>query len=336
MPGQLPWAARAPRAPRVPRAPRTALAPRTAHASRIPRAGVLLLALLAAAACGQDTESALARGDRLWADSQYTEALAEYRLAAYQRPDDAEALARVAHAFARTGDFARTHEAYQSLLQEAPEHADQALFDYVTLAQQASERGDRYGMASALEAALEIRPGLQVGELAAPLARFYAARGEPERALAFYERAVAAAPPDSVPALLYELAELHEERGDCRAAMGYFRAYEERVPRAAQGDQVSRRVGGCAWVLSRQARAAEDTEMELRYLDMVLDLGVPENLQDQAWFARGELLAGLGFRTAAGQAFSRVVELDRGRGGRLAEQAREWLDRLRFGRGRGR
>jgi tetratricopeptide (TPR) repeat protein len=309
---------------------------RPRRAPHVARGSLLLGALLAAAACAGDTETALARGDRLWADSQYTEALAEYRLAAHQRGDDVGALARVAHAFARTGQFARTHEAYQDLLERAPEYADQALFDYVTLARQAGERGDRYGMASALEAALAIRPGLSVGELAAPLARFYSARGEPERALAFYERALSAAAPDSVPVLLYELAELHEGRGDCRAAMGYFRAYQERAPRAVQAEQAGRRIGGCAWTLAQEARTAGDTETALRYLDMVLDLGVPENLQDQAWFARGEILAGLGFRSAAGEAFNRVLELDRGRGGRLAEQAREWLDRLRFGRGRGR
>lgn len=302
----------------------------------VPRGCLVLLALLAATGCRGDTESALTRGDRLWADSQYTEALAEYRLAAHQRADDAEALARVAHAFARTGQFARTHEAYQSLLAFAPQYADQALFDYVTLAHEAGVRGDQYGMAGALEAALEIRPGLPVGDLAAPLARFYASRGEPERALAFYERALAVAPPDSVPDLLFELAELHEERGDCRAAMGYLRAYQERTPLDEQADQVGRRMGGCAWTLAREARAAGDTEMELRYLDMVLDLAVPENLQDQAWFARGELLARLGFRTAALTAFNQVLVLDRGRGGRLAQQARQWIDRLRFGRDDGR
>ena len=68
---------------------------RTHELRPLPRLGAALAATLILAGCA-DNETTVARGDRLWADSNYSGALAEYRLAVAQRGDDA-ALARVAH-----------------------------------------------------------------------------------------------------------------------------------------------------------------------------------------------------------------------------------------------
>ena len=61
------------------------------------RLGLWLILPLGFGAC-RDAETALARGDRLWADSNYVGALAEYRLSYELRRDDDQILARVAHA----------------------------------------------------------------------------------------------------------------------------------------------------------------------------------------------------------------------------------------------
>src|SRR5688500_16257680 len=53
------------------------------------------------AAC-RSSENAVLRGDRYWADSNYTAALAEYRLAARQSGSDPNVSARVAHAYIRS------------------------------------------------------------------------------------------------------------------------------------------------------------------------------------------------------------------------------------------
>jgi tetratricopeptide (TPR) repeat protein len=289
------------------------------------------LAVFGVAAC-RDAESALVRGDRLWADSNYTAALAEYRLS-HSLADGEDVLARVAHAYAVTGQFERARESYDELLRRAPGYTDQAVFDYLALARRAQQRNDRYGMAGALEAAIALRPGLPVDDMAAPLARFYARAGDGGRAGEFFERALAYAPPDSVPPLLFDYAQFQEAQGNCGEAMELYSAFRSRQPRGERADQARWATGSCAFNLGRQARAAGQAATAVRYLDMMLELGVPQNLLDQAWFDRGEALLELGRRDEALESYVRSLEHVRAAGGPLAERARQRIDEIRFGGG---
>lgn len=294
------------------------------------RIGVVV-ALAAALATGCDEpEPATARGDRLFADSNYTGALAEYRLA-YELRKGTDELARVAHTYAVTGDFERTRDSYDILLQRAPEYTDQAIYDYLDLARRAQGRSDRFGMAGAVEAALALRPGLPVGDMAAPLARYYARAGDVDGARAFYERALGAAPPDSIPGLLFDFAQFQESQGNCAEAIELFSAFRARRPRGEQSDQARWNIGNCSFALARQARENGEAEKALEHLDVTLELGVPQNLMDQAWFERGEALLELGRRDEAMQAYIRVLENARTTGGALVERARQRIDQLRFG-----
>jgi tetratricopeptide (TPR) repeat protein len=281
---------------------------------------------LTSTAC-RDGESALARGDRFWADSSYTQALAEYRLSLRHSDGDPDVLARVAHAYARTGQFDPTLESYEQLLRQAPQHADQAIFDFLDLAARAQQRGDRHGMARATEAALRLRPGLPLRDMAAPLARYYATSGDAERALDYFERALAHAPPDSVPPLLFELAEAHIQRGNCAEALGYLTAFRVRAPRNPRSDQARWHVGNCSFELARAARQDGRELDALEHLRVVIDLETPRNLLDQAWFETGEAYAAIGRRDEALAAFYRVLDLNRAQ---LAQRARQRIDELRF------
>lgn len=285
--------------------------------------------LLLSTGC-RETEPASARGDRLFADSNFTGALAEYRLA-YELRKGTDELARVAHTYALTGQFERTRESYDILLQRAPDFVDQAVFDYLTLARRAQARSDRFGMAGAVEAALALRAGLPVGDMAAPLARYYARSGDVDRARDFYERALAYAPPDSVPALLFDFAQFQESQGNCAEAIELFGAFRARQPRGEQADEARWNIGNCSFSLARAARENGKPEEALEHLQVTLELGVPQNLMNQAWFERGEALLELGRRDEAMQAYIRVLENARSAGGSLAERARQRIDQLRFG-----
>jgi tetratricopeptide (TPR) repeat protein len=292
---------------------------------------VVVLAGASLSAC-RDAETALARGDRLWADSNYVAAVAEYRLSFELRAGDDHVLARLAHAYARTGQFERTRESYQRLLQRSPRMIDQAVFDYLALARQSHARGDRYGLAGAVEAALELRPGLPVGDMAVPLARYYARAGDADRARDFFERALGTAVPDSVPSLLFEFAQFQEAQGDCAEAMAMFNVFRTREPRGERADQARWNEGNCAFSLARQARQAGDPESALRHLQLMLDLGVPQNLLDQAWFERGEALLELDRLDEALEAYVRALENLRPGSGQLGDRARQRIDQLRFRR----
>jgi tetratricopeptide (TPR) repeat protein len=315
------------------RRPGVTLHPASGPVRRRPLGVFVALGLaLAVCRCG-DAETALARGDRLWADSNYAGALAEYRLSLGRRRDDDEALARVAHAYVHTGQFERASASYRQLLERAPRYVDQAVFDYLALARRAQARSDRYGMAGALEAALALRPGLPVDDMSAPLARYYARTGDPERAREFFERALASATPDSMPGLLFDFAKYVAAQGDCREAIELFGAFRTREPRGERADEARWHIGTCAFNLGREARQAGDPEQALRYLQIVLDLGVPRNVLDQVWFERGEALFQLDRRGEALEAYTQVLEHIRPPGGgQLAERARQRIDQLRFGR----
>jgi len=291
---------------------------------------IAVVALAGLAACS-DADSAIARGDRFWAEGAWAEALAEYRLALRESRTETT-LSRVAHAYIENGQFERARELYDELLQASPAWTDQAVFDYVTVAMRARDRGDRYGLASAVEAARALRPGLPLDEFAIPLARYYAAGGDPIRALDSYERALASAPPDSVPTLLFEIARMHESQGNCAEAVGFFRAFRTRERRSARADEANWHIGNCSFSLARRSRQDGEWEAALRELDTVIDLGVPKNLLDEAWFDRGEVLLAMGRRDDALFAYLMVLDLNRAGTGQLVERARRRVDDLRFGR----
>jgi tetratricopeptide (TPR) repeat protein len=304
---------------------------RGAWATILARTVAGLVVAIAASSC-KNGETALTRGDRLWADSNYTAALAEYRLALRQGENDDQVVARVAHAYIQTGQFERGREYYDRLIQRSPEYADQAVFDYFAIASRAHQRLDRYGLAQAVEAALALRPGLPLEQMAVPLARYYATTGAADRAIEFYERALAQAPSDSVPALLFELGEVHEASGNCEEALGFFNAYRARGRGDRRMDEARWHVANCSFILGRRARQIGEYETALRRLDTVIELGVPQNIQDQAWFEHGESLVALGRTAEALSSFQMVLELNRARTGQLVERAQRRIDELRFGR----
>jgi tetratricopeptide (TPR) repeat protein len=269
--------------------------------------GLAALVGLAAAGC-RSSDTALQRGDRFWADQKYSAALAEYRLA--QDGNDTPPIsARVAHAYAATGQLERAKEEYSKLLKKAPEYADQAVFDYMELARASAGRSDRFGMSRAIEAALEVRPGIEVGPFAVTLARYYAGSGDADRALEYFERALGVVSDHGGPRLLFEIAALHERQGDCAEAMSYLRSFLLRVPGGDSANDARFRIGSCAFEQGRRARAAGELEKALDHFSTVIDYGSPTNLQDQAWFERGEVLVALGRSGEALQAFRRVLEL---------------------------
>ena len=288
-----------------------------------------LAAALFAAGCG-GAEDALTRGDRLWADSSFTESIAEYRLA-YARGSGEEALRRLAHAYAITGDFERARESYETLLADDSAHADQAAYDYLLLADDARRRGDGYGIARAAEAALELRPALDLSGLTDQLAQYYEQTASAEQAIAYYERTLANAAPEDAPPLLFRMGRLLAEAEDCARATPYLRAYLARAPGGPRVGDARWNIGNCAFLEARAAHRAGNPTRALEQLEVVLGLGVPENILDQAWFLKGEILYSLGRPDEAMPAYQRVLELNPSRTGQLVDRAQRQIDRIRFG-----
>jgi tetratricopeptide (TPR) repeat protein len=155
--------------------------------------------------------------------------------------------------------------------------------------------------------------------------------GAPERALVFYERALATLPPDQTLPYLYDIGLLHETLGSCEEAIGYFDAYLQRAPRGNMAGEARWHVGHCSFQLARETRREGQLTHSMRHLDRVLELGVPANIQDQAWFERGEILVGMGQFDEALIAYRQVLELNPSRTGQLVERAQRRIEQIRFG-----
>ena len=288
------------------------------------------------AACVTRTteESALRRGDQAFALGNYEEALAEYRLAVRQGANDPGTTGRVAHTYAIMGRVDEASAYYVEAASKEEGLADQAVADLMRLAREALASGDRFAMATAVETSLRLRPGLGVGEMSLPLARHYFGSGEYGRALPFYENAVAEAT-DSVPEIVFEVGLAYEEIRDCRHALIYFERFREMV-RPGERGEVDWYIGTCAFNLARELRGRsvleeEELERALIFIDRAVEVGEPRNIQGQAWFEKGEILAEMGECELSMDAYARVRYADQA--GSLVVRAQHAFDQIRFGRG---
>lgn len=299
---------------------------------RIALSLLIVSAALGACSSRQTEENAVRRGDQAFAQGDYEEALAEYRLAVRQGAEGADVATRVAHTYAVMGRVDDAGSYYLEAVSSDSAVADQAVSDLMRLARDAQLRQDRFAMATAVETALELRPGIGVGDMSLSLARHYFQNGEYGRALPFYEKAMADAA-DSVPEIVFEVGQAYEEIDDCEHALFFFEQFRSMV-RPWERGEVDWYIGTCSFNIARDLQRSEDQEdlgRALELIDRTVEVGEPRNIQAQAWFEKGEILSDLGRCTEAQEAYSQV---------RYADQAGSWVDRaqsrfdeIRFGRG---
>ena len=300
--------------------------------TRDPVAGWLrwgcLIAVAALACVSRATEDgATQRGDQAWARGDYEEALAEYRLAVRHGVNSGEAHLRVAHAYARLGRVDEARQAYGSAIAADPDLADQAVADLVRLARTAHEQNDRFGLASALEAAVELHPDVNFAGLAFPLASHYAAIGEHARALVFFQRALSG---DSLPEVLYQTALAYEEVGACEAALAFYGRFVEAVPPSQQRDS-GWHIGKCSYDLAQEFRRDGDHEGALALIEETVARGEPRTHLARAYYGMGELLVSFARCAEAVDAFGEAAREDPSASRALARRAEHWIDQLRFG-----
>jgi len=306
----------------------------TARFRPVRSGGLLLLwALLAAlAACTPLAEegSSLSRGDQAMAKGDVEEALAEYRLALRQGSTDSRAYARVAHTYVVLRRVDEAREYYRLAVASDSSLADQALADFVYLAREEAGIGDRYGMASAVQTALEFRPGINLEDLVLPLAQHYSDIGEYGRALPFYQKALSALDPDSLPRILFETAVAYDEVGDCERAVIYYEEYRQRLPRLRRSE-VNWRLGNCSFTLAEDRWREGEDEEALQFLDTLLEIEEPKNLLPRGYYLKGEILGTRGECEAAIEAFQQVVVMDPSGNSPVVSNAERRIDQIRFG-----
>lgn len=297
---------------------------------------LLAAALLSACSTGATEETSLARGDRAFAEENYDEALAEYRLAVRQGADDAATLARVAHTYAKMDRVDDAGSFYADAVSKDSTYVEEAVADLMVMARDARARNDRFAMASAVERALALRPGIGVSDMSLDLARHYFQSGEYGRALPFYTKALAEEGDSASADIVFEVGQAYEQIGDCTHALIFFERYREMV-RPWQRSEVDWYIGTCSFNLAREAHGRPDpTEEELSdaltSVERTLEVGEPRNLQAQAWFEKAEILSDLGQCQEAMDAYARVRTAENNSPA-LVNRAQSRFDEIRFGRG---
>jgi tetratricopeptide (TPR) repeat protein len=275
-------------------------------------------------------ESFLIRGDEAIVRGDLPAALAEYRMAVQRGgSEDPSALVRVAHTHALMGNIDEAGDSYQQAVKFDSDLIDQAVSDLVRLAQEAMNRSDLFGLASAMEIAKMFRPGITVDGMALPLARHYFNSGEYATALSYYQSAISGGRKDTIPEVIFEAASAYDEVGDCRRALLHYEQYRGMIASWRRGE-VDWRIGNCLILLARELRSINADEEALVYLERAVAIGEPRSLQSLAHFEIGEILFDLNRCEDAMQAFLEVSRADQTGTSPLVSRALWRYDELRF------
>jgi len=275
-------------------------------------------------------ESSVQRGDEAILRGDLEAALAEYKMAVRRGGSaDPSALGRVAHTYALIGNIDETGEFYSRAVKFDTDLVDQAVSDLVSLAQQAMNRSDFFGLATAMEIAKGLRPGITVDGMALPLARHYFDSGQYATALSYYQSAISEDPEDTIPEVVFEAAEAYDQVGDCRRALIYYERYREIVSSWMRGE-VDWKIGNCSIQLARELRSMGSDEEALVHLERAVLIGEPRSLQSLAYFEIGEILSAQSRCEEAMQAFLEVARADQTGTSPVVSRARWRYDELRF------
>jgi tetratricopeptide (TPR) repeat protein len=302
---------------------------------RRPGRRVLVAALAALAvgltACSQAGGDALGRGDRLLSQGRTDQAIAEYRLAQRQQGGKPSILARLAHAYALSGDDETALQMYGQLLQADSSYRYQAATDLTAAARKADERGNEEEMARLLEPIVASNLSLVPVDLRRKLGDHAFDQGNYVEALPLLLSLPEDPGADS--RVLYEMARSFEELGGCSEALTYFRRYLDTAPGDGSAEANSARwhYGNCLYEVATQQRRSGLSDDALASLDSLVAVGVPRTLQDRAQYLRGEVLLGEGRSQEALEAFESVLRLDPARTGPVARQAEERIRQIRYG-----
>ncbi len=285
-----------------------------------------------AAGCHAAVRDHVSAGDRLLGLGRTEEALAEYQVALRQSGDSPEVLLRLAHGYAELDRLDEAEQYYARLFAFDSAYVDQAVADFIGMAQRALERKDRARLGRALEQLERIRPGGVPEELSLPFARYYYELGEYAHALPLYLSVLAAQPDSVAPEVRYEVAQVYYELGECGQALVHYRAFLQTRPRGERRRDAEWHAGRCAYQLAQKDRAAGRLEDALAKYDMMIfELRwPPQALLDDAWFERGEILFALGKFDEALKSYEKVLELNPSRTGRRVRLAEDRIRSIRY------
>ena len=215
---------------------------------RVTQAALLILV----AGCGESGDHERL-GDRAYGESQYTQALAEYRQSLEKNPD-ARVWAKAGAAALRTGNLEVASDAFLRLAAEDPTRAEEAAEGLEAVARAAERTGDGKHLQAAVVGMGAIAPDRSIGRYALELIRRPGA--EATDLVAVLPGAIAVAPdPETVDSLLVVYGSALQETTGCGEALPAFQAGLRRTKLAALRNRAEEGVAACSLWMGLRAEA---------------------------------------------------------------------------------
>lgn len=285
-------------------------------------ASVLLFACTRSAANHEDL------GDRLYAQTQYADALAEYQLALKASPNSAALHAKAAAAAGHVRNYEMAVAEYQLLAKEDRSRSEEAADGLERVLRRALSEGERGIVATAVRALREVAPGRPLGRYIRLAAVDALDRGDAQDALDLLPNAVASASDGrTADSLLYLYGAAGVRARSCSTAVPAFEAVLRRQREVAVIDRAREGVSQCALVegqlaLERgQPAAAED------WFRRATAPGASVEVSRAAFLGLGDVRLALGDLAGAMESYQQAL-VGGVAGDTIAQRAREKLNAL--------
>ena len=136
--------------------------------------GILRITAAIQLSCGRLSAGHEERGDEYYLNGDYDDSLAEYLMAQRKNGPSADLLRKIGKVYVRKGDFFQAKSYYDRYFSSIESEADSTvLFDYLQIAVERGQAGDKVTKIQALEEILEIDPDYSLGPYYFDLAEFY-------------------------------------------------------------------------------------------------------------------------------------------------------------------
>jgi tetratricopeptide repeat protein len=266
------------------------------------------------------------RGDQLYGEGQYSQALAEYRTALASDPD-ARLWAKTGAAALRTGNLEVASDSYLRLAAEDPTRSEEAAEGLDAVARAADRAGDVKRLESAVVGLGMIAPSRSIGRYALELIRRPGA--EATDLVAVFPGAIAAAPDaETVDSLLAVYGAALRETSGCDQALPVFQATLRRTRVDALRRRAEDGVAGCSLALGLRAEAAGKSDDAALWFAAAIRVDSSTPVGRRALVGYGDAKLRLGDTAAGAQAFQAVAS-DQVQSDSTSQMARDRLEELR-------
>jgi tetratricopeptide (TPR) repeat protein len=267
-------------------------------------------------------------GDRLYAQGQYADALAEYQLGLKANSGSAPLHARTAAAAAHLKDYDTAIAEYRALAAEDRSRGEEAADGLERVLRGALAEGERSAVSAAVRALREIAPNRPLGRYVRLVAVDAVDRGDPQDAVALLPAAIAASGDgrlaDSL-LFLYGSASLRAK--DCATAVASFETVLRRQREPAVLERAREGVSQCALVQGQLALERGQPAVAEDWFRRATAPGAPVDVARAAFLGLGDVRLALGDVAGAMDSYQQAL-VGGVPGDTIAQRAREKLNAL--------